>query len=304
MSFPIIIEIAIGLAVVYYIVGLIVSFFVAQTKTALEMKGKDLYKVLKDSLGTQLGAVLDEDIIKGLAPYRYSLLTNWVRQGRNETIKYVEDMPTPTLASQILNKYRELSGDKVTEKDAKTVTIGTLIEPAFNQLDEIAKEGDEQLRYWEEAAQKKLENWLDGVMNKASDLYSKNVRRVVIFWAFVVIMVLNLDTIAIGRYFYNEPAAREEAVRIMDKIYEETTVDATTGEIKVPDSYQTQIDDLTALKIPIFWWGASTPNGNFWSRLFGLLISWVAISQGSSFWYDTLKKLKVVHAKVNTEDQK
>ncbi len=304
MSFPIIIEIAIGLAVVYYIVGLIVSFVVAQTKAALEMKGKDLYKVLKDSLGTQLGAVLDEDIIKGLAPYRYSLLTNWVRQRRNETIKYVEDMPMPTLASQILNKYRELSGDKVTEKDAKTAAIGTLIDPAFNQLDEIAKEGDEQLRYWEEAAQKKLENWLDGVMNKASDLYSKNVRRVVIFWAFVVIMVLNLDTIAIGRYFYNEPAAREKAVRIMDKIYEEADVDATTGEIKVPDSYQTQIDDLTALKIPMFWWGASTPKGNFWSRLFGLLISWVAISQGSSFWYDTLKKLKVVHAKVNTEEQK
>ena len=267
------------------------------------MKGKDLYTVLKDSLGTQLGKVLDEDIIKELAPYRYSPLTRWVRQRRKETNKYVEDMPTPTLASQVLKKYRELSGDNITEKDAKAAAIGTLIDPAFDQLDEIAQEGDDQLRYWEQIAQKKLEDWLDGVMSKASDLYSQNVRRVVIAWALIVTLALNVDTIAIGTYFFNEPTAREEAVRIMDKIYEEATVDSATGEIKVPDGYQTQIDELTALEIPM-WWGASAPKGSFWSRFFGLLISWVAISQGSSFWYDTLKKLKVVHEKVKTEDPK
>jgi len=53
MSISIVVEIAIALAFVYYVVGLIVSFFVSQITTAFEMKGKNLYKLLEESVTVQ-----------------------------------------------------------------------------------------------------------------------------------------------------------------------------------------------------------------------------------------------------------
>lgn len=297
MTLSTIIGVAIGLAVVYYIFGLVVSFFVAQTKQALEMKGKDLYKVLKDALGEQFDGVLDKELINKLAPYRYSPLTRLVRGLKKETTAYVEDIPVPTLATQLMKEFDFAKDEHIDS------AIGTLITPAFKELDRFTRKKDSEILEIEQNAQKKIEGWLDSVMSKASDLYTKNVRTVVIVWALAVTIAFNVDTIAIGTHFYNEPAARYQASLMMDKIIEdaELVVDASTGEVTVPDDYQKQIDSLTPLNIPMGW-GAEAREGDLGLRLLGWLITWVALAQGSSFWYDALKKLKVVRAKIKSDE--
>ena len=57
----------------------------------------------------------------------------------------------------------------------------------------------------------------------------------------------------------------------------------------------TYVGQLEELELPILWSVPTQPTLPNWAlKIFGWAITWVAIAQGSSFWYDILKRVRSV----------
>ena len=132
-----------------------------------------------------------------------------------------------------------------------------------------------------------IESWFDQTMVKAGATFTAHARRIVIVLALAVTLVTGVDSIDIAQQLWNQPnlraVASAKAVEIAEgaELEEDITVLITT------------LDELQ-LEYHNDWWNtrntAEAPNGIPLKAL-GLLITWVAVAQGSSFWYDVMKKV-------------
>jgi hypothetical protein len=308
-----VIEMGIGLAVVYYVVGLIVSFITTQISIAFDMRGRDLYKVLDGALSGKLGSIMKKQVVESLKPMKTSWMPRMVR-GIREAVNLPTNVVYDTLSSSTLSfalldgvnaeKKGGLTAETVNEDIAsklpKSHHIPQLTGLNIEAVNEIvaAAGGLDKVDGYKQVLQKNIETWLDNVMLSGSSLYKENIRKVVIAVSLVVTVALNVDTIVIGTYFWQEPVARQLAFIEADKVLEASKDE--NGNIVIPDNYQGSIRTLQELKIPILWDGKSpieylkpvVKSGGLGLKLLGWVITWAAVTQGSSFWYDTLKKLK------------
>jgi hypothetical protein len=185
------------------------------------------------------------------------------------------------------------------------------------------------------AAQKKIEKWYDDSMKKVSDLYARNVRLVVIFLAFLVTFGLGVDSITVGKALWKLPE-RQEALDelsellkfgregVPEDLTEEQIANLSSDDIvkRVQENYATLtsvLNEIERLDVPVTWekgWGPFnranwrppddlTTSKTLWvlSKILGLVITSLAVSQGSSFWYDALKKLKPMPSTSGGETQ-
>jgi hypothetical protein len=133
----------------------------------------------------------------------------------------------------------------------------------------------------------RIERWFDDVMAGVSGLYKQHARRIVVYIALVVALVLGVDSIQIARYLYLEPVVRNVLVEQANQIVDQGGV-ADEEALKY-------LADLQAIELPLIWSAPLPASGWAWGlKILGILISWAAISQGASFWYQNLKKLREV----------
>ena len=300
MTISVALEMGIGLAVVYYIVGLIVSFITTQFSTAFEMRGRDVYKTLSQALDDKLDDFTSKKIITSLKPPKisfFTLLVRWARKLlRFQPAKVFEDFPSSALATALLDGVNINNG-------AGVGAVNQIINAGFAGIQTQASAIDQNIIQLKQNAQKNIETWLDQVIANGSARYKENIRRVVILVSLIVTIGLNVDSIAIGKFFWSQPVARELASKQADEILSKSR--DTNGEINI-DTYEAELAKLAYLKIPIWWGENAMPNwktdtGDFFLKVAGWIITWAAVSQGSSFWYDTLKKLKSYNAKAASD---
>jgi hypothetical protein len=170
------------------------------------------------------------------------------------------------------------------------------------------------------AAQKKIEKWYDDSMKKVSDLYARNVRLVVIFFAFVVTFGLGVDSISVAKALLKSPERQEtidELMKLTDKFGPQGV--SADDAANVQEDINSIIRNLEDQDVPITWEKGWSPfNRANWrppddlttskalwllSKILGLVITSLAVSQGSSFWYDALKKLKPIPSTSGGETQ-
>jgi hypothetical protein len=182
-----------------------------------------------------------------------------------------------------------------------------------------------------DSAVSELENLFDSTMDRASGWYKVNVQRIAFGIGLVVALVLNVDTIHVGRQLWASDDLREKAVGAASAFYAsaegqaqlnaiciahemQTEVPAPTAagaaaavptmseaellEVKActEDKVAAEIKTLTDVGYPIGWtsWEGIVPKGqpgqNLAWALVGILMTGLALSLGSSFWFDLLGK--------------
>ncbi len=162
---------------------------------------------------------------------------------------------------------------------------------------------------------KRVESWYDDMLKNVSLMFTKHVRAWVIGFSFVVVFAFGADSIQIVRDLWDQPARQAAIVDTLTPLVDEfgRGVDLETLGTLDPAERETakekidrQIDDLTSIidrlqsleDVSITWKHAWGPfNTKNWEedgllKLIGLLVTSLATAQGSSFWYDMLKKLK------------
>jgi hypothetical protein len=172
-----------------------------------------------------------------------------------------------------------------------------------------------------EDAEKRIMDWFDEGMGRATEKFQNNLKRIAFGVSAVLVIAFNIDTLHIGRVLWEDSGLRQAVVAQAIEFQQPDQ----TGSDSISDSAQdivASVQKLYDLQVPIgwqwtpitdemveqsrvlglsdpyqnsrnFWNGVNSPNPYLWwvFKASGLLVTIIAAAQGSSFWFDLLRKL-------------
>ena len=289
MSFPQVLEVLIGLVLVYYVLGSIVSTITQLINESLETRGVALEKYLLQAAGTKAVDLQNLPQIKALRPIRYASWWNVFGAGTEE--KRVEKIPVSTL----VGGFFDVAGLSCKATFAPDELLATL-----NQLPDSEAKG--ALLHWVgqgvtqiDDLRDRASDYFNGILSQAQATFKARARSIVIILSLLVTLILGTDSIQIAQDLWNDAALRAATAAAANS--------ATTGQAPGGQTNPQVTPSLAQLPLRFGWWQSgsfelagpsATPQNPILFvvlKVLGLLITAVAVSQGSSFWYDILKRL-------------
>lgn len=300
-----VLSVILALAVVYYVLGLIVS---ALTKTALEAfntRGKSLEAFLKKNLlglaeaGQQglLENLKQMPQLDSLKPVRYVKkfgLPVGFFSGKTEIIDYVERIPPKNLVDALFDLAATATSAQEKAKavlnllpnelpDLKGHTVKFEAKQKLNDYVDGKFEDIDKFR-------SKLENWFGGLMDQASQEFKAQARIWVIALSLLVTLLLGVDSIDLAQRYWKNAAisaiADAQASLIVGSTNDQNQKNADTQQLI------SQLEEMQAINYNWYQKPSNAPANWLLLKILGLLITAFAVSQGSSFWYDLIKRLK------------
>lgn len=285
MAFPQILEVGLGLMLVYYVLGTIVSMITQIVNESLQTRGVALEKYLKQIAGDRALDLTSLPQIKALQPIRYSNWWNVIGAGTEE--KKLEKIPVETLVDAFfdisgLTMQGSLNADELTELISKLPesegrqAMLTWIQQGVTAISELRQRTSE---------------YFNGILTQAAATFRARARSFVILLSICTTVLFGTDSIQIAKDLWTDAGLRSLAAQ--------QAAVATSPSATNPD-VNALVQQLGALSLQVGWWRgeslpvAATP-GSMLSyillKILGLGITAAAVSQGSSFWYDLLKKV-------------
>ena len=285
MSFPQIFEVAIGLILIYYILGAIVSTVTQILTESLETRGASLEQYLVKIAGDKTVDLTNLPQIKAFRPIRYANWWNVFGAGTEE--KKVEKIPADTLVSAFFDitgltaqqsmSAEDLTGliSKLPDSEGKQALLNWINQGVTNINDLRARTSD----------------YISGILNQAALTFKARARSFVIIFSLLITLLFGTDSIQLAKDLWADAGLRAVAAQ------QASIITSQPGQI--PD-ITALFNQLGLLSFRIGWWQASSlpapkslPDWITFVllKILGLGITAVAVSQGSSFWYDLLKKI-------------
>jgi len=286
MSIPQILEVAIGLIVIYYLLGSVVSIVTQWINEALETRGKALEQYLIKIVGDKkIGEFIKMPQLQSLRPIRYK---NFLSVFRSETEpKKVEKIPVATL----VDAFFDLSG-LTAKKEMDLLQLAELVD----KLPE--SEGKKAFISWINQGVTSIADlrtrttaYFTGMLDQAAETFRARARSFVIILSIGISVLFGTDTIQLAKALWTSAELRAIASAQADAVVAREGANADLSTI---------IDDLGAFSIRLGWWQTQQlpENGSVgdWTvflllKIVGLGITAAMVSQGASFWYDLLKKV-------------
>jgi hypothetical protein len=268
--------------------GSIVSLATQWMNEAFETRGKSLERHLKKIVGDKhVGEFVKLPQLESLRPIRYKNMFSVITSATEP--KMIEKIPAGTL----VDSYFDFVGLTAT-KEFEANELKELIN-AFPE-----SEGKQAMLKWVgqgvtniEDLRKRTTMYFCGVLDQAAATFKSNARSFVILLSIFLTLLLGTDSIQLAQTLWANAGLRALAVAKAEVVVQEEQV--------TEDNIDDLITQLGSLNIVHFgWWQTDLPEANSglggWSmflllKVLGLGLTAAAISQGSSFWYDLLKKI-------------
>lgn len=266
MGFLGILELVIGLVFIYFIMGLACSAVREILANLMSYRAKNLEAWLMATFDEKLGSgILKHKLIDGLTTV-------------NKKASYY---PSRVFVNALLDLVNSEDGKGETytiESVKEKIEASDLLPSEFKRtlLQSISESKGELERFKND-----LGNWFDQAMLRISGIYKKHTQKALLLISFVVVFIFNVDSIALSKYFHDNPAQRKAMVEKIDRL--------------VTDSFA----DMESYQLPLGWETEVFPRHKsssgklIWilSKISGLFLSTLLISIGAPFWYDVLNKL-------------
>jgi hypothetical protein len=292
MSISQVLEVALGLALVYYLMGLVVSWMSQFVMNTFETRGRTLEGYLKRIVGNKsLGQLVSMPQIRSLAPVRYQGWLGFFSRSFKLVEKRVEKIPV----SNLLDAFFDLAQlDLAASGDELAETINKLpSSEGKTELLRLINSGVTQVA----DLRAKMALWFEGLMDQATEMFKALARRYVVLFALLLTLVLGVDSIDLFNQLWASPDMRAIASVKAQAYIDQYGYDADTGPL---------LADLEELTIRIGWSSVlknappldSFPDfAKFWLlKATGMLLTTMAVSQGAPFWYDVLRKMSEAKA--------
>jgi len=287
MSFSQALEVVIGLVFIYYVLGSIVSLVTQWINEAFETRARSLEKHLMRIVGDkQVGDFVKLPQIESLRPIRYKNMFSFITSATEP--KKVEKIPVSTLVDSYFD-FVGLTATKEVNADGLKELINIL--PDSETKGAVIKWIDQGVTNIEDL-RKRTTTYFTGVMEQASATFKSNARSFVIVLSIFLTILLGTDSIQLVRTLWTNAGVRALAVA-----QAEMAVQQEGADVELEDLVQ-QLSDLNIVRVG--WWQTELPPAGSdamqWAgfvllKVLGLGLTVAAVSQGSSFWYDLLKKL-------------
>lgn len=295
-----ILEIAIGLALIYLLLSIVVTGITETFSRIAALRSKNLYAGVKNLLddlgGTGLAAdFYNSSLLKSLTqPGERPALISLFRGDRERRPSYITN---EIFRSSLMLLLREKSGESDIAK-----AIGKLRnDPKL--LAESPNLKANLLNFFDEAEQdvqkftKSVENWFDDGMVRVTGWYKRQAHTVSLAAALVVAVSLNASTLDIAEELWLNESQRTALADVAVKVVE----DKKFADSEVEPGNKTAIENAkealdiinSSQSLPLGWrnidvrkWKAS----DWFSHLLGWIITAFALSLGAPFWFETLRK--------------
>jgi hypothetical protein len=163
-----------------------------------------------------------------------------------------------------------------------------------------------------------LESWFEDTMKRATGWYKRHIQVLLFLIGFFIAMVFNVDTFGVIKVLSNDKEAREQLVKLaaetqyestaarMDSLQKDTLFLNDSERLSLLDSAYKKVSQDMKNANKILGMGYYLPEGKtgFFDKIrfiirtqvtklsvFGWLITALAISLGSPFWFDLLNKI-------------
>jgi len=283
---PQVLEVAIGLIVVYYLLGSVVSLVTQWINEGLESRGKALEQYLLKIVGDKkLDELVKLPQMQSLRPIRYKGLLSVF--GSATEPKKIEKVPVSTL----VDAFFDLSG-LTSKKEMDLLQLAELID----KLPE--SEGKNAFISWInqgvtsiEDLRKRSTDYFCGLLDQAAATFKARARSFVIILSILITVLFGTDSIELAKTLWTNAELRAVAAAQADAVV------AQGGSTR---DLNNLIADLGKFSIKLGWWQTQTVPQTTdiaaWAwfvflKALGLGLTAAAVSQGSSFWYDLLKKI-------------
>ncbi len=159
-----------------------------------------------------------------------------------------------------------------------------------------------------------LEAWFDSAMNSVSGWYRRRTQLYLFVIGLVVTAFLNVNTFTVADHLWRDDRARAALAElggriVTDTAYQRIARDTTRNEEDVRRVYA----ELQSLSLPIGWdrrplapprKAALSAHFSYWAKqVFGLALTAFAIMLGAPFWFDTLNKFVVIRSTVKPREK-
>ena len=288
-NFPAV-DVAIGLSFVYFVLSLVCSALNESVAAITARRAK----FLREGLHTLLSAPPGEATGALAQVYSHPLVKNMIREprtvlGRTLRKRYPSYLPSRTFATALLDLPKQGEALVGTGRTLEQ-SIDAIENPQVQQaLRALLRAGDTEL----EPFRHRVEQWYDDTMERVSGWYRRRVQLWLWIFAIVVAVVLNADTLQIGRVLWTQPTTRAQVVQAAQQ-----AVQQGQGAAKATE----QVKKLEATNLPIGWhFGKGSGqdprrfpgwfNYAFFAKLVGLLLTACALTLGAPFWFDALSRI-------------
>src|SRR5262245_22049328 len=146
--------------------------------------------------------------------------------------------------------------------------------------------------------QESVEAWFNNAMDRASGWYKRRTQVIIFVIAVVVTSVGNADTIQIAKTLANDAALREALVAQAQE-FAKNPPPASQGPGAQPQTstsagaaiIRENAATLQNLGLKLGWQDESRARIDWVNKIFGLLLTALAVSMGAPFWFDMLNKI-------------
>jgi hypothetical protein len=258
-----ILDVAIGLVFVYMLLSLLCSTINEQVITRiLSLRATTLEAGIKNMLADPKGdltkQIYENPLIKGLSQNALS------EKPRKPSYIPSDIFAQAVMALDVVQKYKNTPA---MQNSPMPNALASLIQKANGDT-------TKELAY--------IEQWYNDTMDRVSGWYKRNVQLIIFILGFVIVVGLNVDTLAIITNLSNDTVIRAGFVS------------AVQGSAASPShaDLPTLQKAFEQIQLVIGWPSSNVPTD--WSswilKIVGLLATTFAVSLGAPFWFDLLNK--------------
>jgi hypothetical protein len=268
-------EVAIGLALIYFMLSLLVTIINERISGWLSWR----QNMLRSSIENLVGRDLANKI------YAHSLIQGLSEKG---TPSYI---PSSTFARCLIQVVAN-------PKQGQRVTVADIISGIEALPDEKAARLLRVFVQQEEVSvtsfRVEIERWFEDAMDRISGWYKRRIRRLGTIVGLAVACFFNADTFHMGAQLWRDPAVRAAVVQQGDRALASCSSLERPEECEAWKNHETILQELHTL--PVGWIGKNPEGWRWIIRLAGWLVTAIAISSGAPFWFDLINRLSDLRA--------
>jgi len=280
-----ILDVAIGLILVYLVLGLVCTAVNELIAQVMKLRAQTLLEGIRNILG-------DPDA-KGLAKdfYEHHLIKSLYRGDRKPSY-----IPPHTFALTLIDLVArdKDSGQLADMKDM----VGKLENEKVKEVLRVfidQAEGDLQ------KLQESIERWYNDATDRISGWYKQKTQVIVVSFALLITALTNADTITIATALSRDSPMRAALVAQAQQLAQRGSVQPAAGEpapsvstgasASAAAGIAQTVQEIQKLGLPIGW-QVGVPSGWDWAnKIIGLLLTAFAVSLGAPFWFDVLSRV-------------
>ncbi|HEX6746309.1 MAG TPA: hypothetical protein VF092_03260 [Longimicrobium sp.] len=326
-----IIDVAIGLIMVYLLMSLLCSAIREGIESFMKTRASDLERGIRELLHERespglVEAVYKHPLISSLYHGDYKLQTGGKDAGQvHKDVKLPSYIPAANFALALMDVAARGKATDASSASADSTRLSldsmragianigniyvqrallTALDTANGEL---------------AAAQKNVEAWFNGSMDRVSGWYKRRTQSILFFVGLGVTVVMNVNSIGIATALIRSPALRDAVVAQAQTLAADTALaqrlaadTSRTADSLVTTNIRRQVAAINSLDLPIGWAeGMRGPiegrSGVAWwdwaSPILGWLLTAFAVTLGAPFWFDVLNKFIVVRSTVKPHEK-